>query len=130
MRRMYFASFLVLTPVLLLAAVLDGWPLLAVAVAMVFINITGLPAENAMVAHYTPSKWRGTAYGAKFVLAIGAAGAAIPAVGWVHDATGGFAWLFVAMSALAAIVCLGALLLPEQDRAPLRAEAGAAAPAE
>jgi MFS family permease len=131
MRRVYFISFLIQAPILLLGAWLDSWPLLAVSIVMVFVNISALPAENGLVAHYTPGAWQGTAYGAKFVLAIGAAGAAIPAVGWVHDATGGFAWLFVAMSALAAIVCLGALLLPEQGRAPRpAAQAGAAAPAE
>jgi MFS family permease len=130
MRRIYLVASLIQAPVLLVAAWLDSWPLLLVSVVMVFVNISALPAENGLVAHYSPGAWQGTAYGAKFVLAIGAAGAAIPAVGWVHDATGGFAWLFVAMSALAAIVCLGALLLPEQDRAPLGARAGAAAPAE
>jgi MFS family permease len=116
MRRMYFASFLTLTPILFLAAVLDGWVLLFVAIAMVFINITGLPAENAMVAHYTPSKWRGTAYGAKFVLALGVSAAAIPVVGMIYRATGDFLWLFVILGGCAAVVTLGALLLPE-DRA-------------
>jgi MFS family permease len=120
MRRMYFTSFLMLTPVLLLAAVLDGWPLLFVAIAMVFINITGLPAENAMVAHYTPSKWRGTAYGAKFVLALGVSAAAIPVVGMIYRTTGDFLWLFLILGGCAAIVTLGALLLPDdRARAPV-----------
>ncbi len=129
MRRMYFASFLALTPVLFLAAVLDGWLLLFVAVAMVFINITGLPAENAMVAHYTPSKWRGTAYGAKFVLALGVSAAAIPIVGMIYRSTGDFLWLFLILGACAAIVTIGALLLPD-DRAREAAPVAAPAPAE
>ncbi len=118
MKRMYFASFLVLTPALFLAAVLDGWPLLLVAIAMVFINITGLPAENGMVAHYTPSKWRGTAYGAKFVLALGVSAAAIPIVGAIYRATGDFLWLFVILGVCAAIVTIGATLLPDDRRKP------------
>jgi MFS family permease len=128
MRRMYFTSFLALTPILFLAAVLDGWPLLFVAIAMVFVNITGLPAENAMVAHYTPSKWRGTAYGAKFVLALGVSAAAIPVVGMIYRTTGDFLWLFVILGACAAIVTIGATLLPD-DRAPMPRATPRAAPA-
>ncbi len=130
MRRVYLGAFLIQAPVLLLGAWLESWPLLLVSVVMVFVNISALPAENGLVAHYSPGGWQGTAYGAKFVLAIGASGMAIPAVGWVYDATGGFASLFVAMAAMAAIVCLGALLLPEQSRAIDAAHAGATAPAE
>jgi len=131
MKRIYFTCFLVLTPALFLAAVLDGWPLLFVAVAMVFINITGLPAENGMVAHYTPSKWRGTAYGAKFVLALGVSAMAIPIVGAIYRATGDFLWLFVILGACAAVVTIGASLLPDDRAAGAREpEAAPAAAAE
>jgi hypothetical protein len=130
MRRVYLAASLVQAPILLLGAWLESWPLLLVSIVMVFVNISALPAENGLVAHYTPGRWQGTAYGAKFVLAIGAAGFAIPAVGWVHDATGGFAALFVAMSAMAALVSLGALLLPAPAPPAAPARAPATAPAE
>jgi MFS family permease len=76
-----------------------------------------------MVAHYTPTRWRGTAYGAMFVLALGVSAAAIPVVGAIYRATGDFLWLFLILGACAAVVTVGALLLPE-DRAAGRAAAG------
>lgn len=116
MRNVYIVAFLVQTPVLFVVAALAGWPLLFVSTAMVFINVAALPAENGLLAKYTPGKWRATAYGAKFVLALGVSAAAIPLIAYIHDATGGFYWLFILLGALAAIVFLAALLLPGERR--------------
>lgn len=126
MRSVYIASFLIQTPVLFLAAALDSWALLAASIAMVFINTAATPAENGLLAKYTPGKWRATAFGAKFVLALGVSAASIPLIAYIYDSTGGFFWLFVLLGVLAGVVFLGALLLPG-DR---RVTAPAAAPAE
>lgn len=128
MRSVYIVSFLIQAPVLFLAAALTGMPLLMVSIAMVFINVAALPAENGLLARYTPGKWRATAYGAKFVLALGVSAAAIPLIGYIYDATGGFFWLFVLLGALAAIVFAAAWLLPdERPRQPSRAVVAEAA---
>jgi MFS family permease len=118
MKRVYMVGFIVQTPLILLAATVGGWPLLALTVAMVFSNYATIPAENGLLAHFSPGKWRGTAYGAKFVLALGVASLAIPLIGYVHDTTGG----------LAAVVAISAVFLPN-DRAEPTAQV-AAAPAE
>jgi MFS transporter, FSR family, fosmidomycin resistance protein len=122
MRNVYIVAFLLQAPVLFLAAALTGMPLLLVSISMVFINVAALPAENGLLARYTPGKWRATAYGAKFVLALGVSAAAIPLIGYIYDATGGFFWLFVLLGALAAIVFVAGWLLPaERPREPARA---------
>lgn len=128
MKRVYVTAFMIQTPMLLIAALMESWALLAVAIAMVYTNIASLPAENGMLAHYTPGKWRGTAYGAKFVLSLGVSAMGIPLVAVIHDATGGFTWLFVLLGALAGVVFLSALLLPDDRKAPVAAPL--AAPAE
>ena len=97
--------------------------------AAVYLNIASLPSENAMLAHFTPASWRATAYGAKFVLALGVAAAAVPVAGWVQDRFGDFYWLFVAMGASGALVVLFGLALPSDRPAPKPA-ALAAQPAE
>jgi MFS transporter, FSR family, fosmidomycin resistance protein len=116
MKRVYLSCYLVVTPCLFFAAVFDSWALLAVALAAVYMNIASLPSENAMLAHFTPANWRATAYGAKFVLALGVAAAAVPLAGWVQDSYGDFYWLFVAMGAAGILVLIFGVFLPS-DRA-------------
>jgi MFS family permease len=117
MKRVYLVGFCIQTPLLLLTAAVGGWPLLILTIMTVFANYATIPAENGMLAYFSPGKWRGTAYGAKFVLALGVAALAIPAIGYVHDAMGGFNALYAAMGALAAVVAISALFLPS-DRSP------------
>ena len=128
MKRVYLIGFIVQTPLILLASTVGGWPLLVLTSAMVFSNYATIPAENGLLAHFSPGKWRGTAYGAKFVLALGVAALAIPLIAYIHDATGGFETLYLLMGALAAIVAISALFLPDDRTAP--APALAAVPAE
>ena len=113
--------FLLQAPVLFMAAALTGWPLIGMSIAMVFINVAALPSENGLLARYTPGNWRATAYGAKFVLALGVSAAAIPLIGYVYDTTGGFFWLFILLGILAMVVFVAALLLPNDRAAVPRA---------
>jgi MFS family permease len=122
MRNVYIVMFVLQAPVLFLAAALSGLPLIGMSIAMVFINVAALPSENGLLARYTPGNWRATAYGAKFVLALGVSAAAIPLTGFIYDTTGGFFWLFILLGALATIVFAAALLLPN-DRARMPARA-------
>jgi FSR family fosmidomycin resistance protein-like MFS transporter len=126
MKRIYVIAFAIQAPALFAAAYLESWALLAVAVAMVFVNTGALPSENGMLAHFTPGKWRATAYGAKFVLALGVSAACVPLVGGVYDATGDFFWLFVLLAASAALVAAIGAFLPN-DRPTARPAAAAVA---
>lgn len=127
MKYVYIAGVAVQTPLLFLAATADSIVLLLpILVTTVFFQIVGNPAENGLLAHFTPGKWRATAYGAKFVLALGVAAAAIPMIGWIHDTTGSFTLLYIISGCMAAIVLLTSLLLPN-DRAA-REPAPAAVP--
>ncbi len=117
MRSVYVAAFLIQAPVLALTAFADSWALLALAIAMVFVNVGALPSENGMLAHFTPGKWRATAYGAKFVLALGVGAACVPIVGQIYDRTGGFFWLFAMLSVCAAAVALVGIFLPDDKAA-------------
>ncbi len=89
------------------------------------LNGLATPTENALLARYTPGKWRATAYGAKFVLSLGVSALGVPLVAVVYERSGEFVWLFAILAALAATVAGAALLLPN-DR-PARAVAPAAA---
>ncbi len=119
LKTVYVGMYLVQVPFLALAAAATGLPLLMIMVMMVSFNTGALPAENSLLAKYTPPSWRSTAYGLKFVLAFGISGLAVPLVAWVRAETGDFAALFLLLSALAALVVVVGIRLPRERPAPL-----------
>jgi len=117
MKNVYIVGAAVQTPLLFASAMVDSIALLLpLLMTTVFFQIVANPAENGLLAHFTPGKWRATAYGAKFVLALGVAALAIPAIGWIHDTTGGFTPLYLIAGSLSAIALTASFLLPN-DRA-------------
>lgn len=116
LRSVYLVAFALQTPTLFMTAWLDSWPLLFMAMTMVFLSTGALAAENGLLALYTPGKWRATAYGAKFVLAIGVSASCIPLAGYIHDRNGDFFWLFVILGCAAMLVVSVGLLLPSEGR--------------
>lgn len=113
LKRVYVFCLLIQVPLLVVAAGLSGLPLLTVAIAMVFAGSLQVPAENLLLARYTPDRHRGLAFGAKFVLSFGAAPLAVQMVAAFY-AGGGFGWLFVTLGLLALIAFAAALLLPRE----------------
>ena len=116
LRRVYLLTFICQVPVLILAANLSETALFAVAIMMVTLNVSSLPAENALVARYAPKDWRGLVFGLKFVIGFGFAGVGTLLEGALYDLTGGFYWLFVVLAAVAAVAAVGSLLLPGQTQ--------------
>ncbi len=122
-KPIYVFGWLAQVPLLALCANADNWMLFATVTAAAFINIGVTPAENLLLVRYTPGKWRATAFGAKFVLALGVSALAVPLVGVIYDRTGSFYWFFVTLSALAVVIALASLLLPGERRRRGRARA-------
>jgi MFS family permease len=112
LKWVYLGTYLFQVPLLAAAAALAGLPFFAAAVVMVVLNVGSLPAENCLLARYTPERWRGSAFGAKFVLSLGVAPVAVQMVAWIQSATGGFFWMFVVLAGAASVVTVGILMLP------------------
>jgi uncharacterized membrane protein len=89
--------------------------MVAVALLAVAGNMGAIPAENVLLAKYTPARWRGTAFGLKFVLSFGVSGLAVPLVSVLRGHTGGFGLLFGLLAGAALVVALAALLLPGEE---------------
>lgn len=121
-KTVYATCFALQIAFLTTAASATGVPFVAVIAAMIFVSITVLPAEAVLVARYSPSHWRGLAFGLKFVLSIGLSSLGVLLEGSIYKATGGFYWLFMLLAALSVLGFLLALLLPTR-----RAEAVPAA---
>jgi len=117
-RRIYLWCFLLQVPVLVLAGMIDGGPFVAIAILMVCLNSSCLPAENMLIARYTPVHRRSLVYGLKFVLGIGVASLGVLMEGMLFDMTGDFFALFVTMAAIIGAGAVAIMMLPvEQPQA-------------
>lgn len=121
MKRLLFIALAVEVPITLLAAQAWDWPLFALTILMVVFTLGLQPVMDSLVAHYVPPSWHARAFGARFLVAIVIGSAAVPAVGWIFDATGGFGWMFIGLGGIAAVGALVATLLPSERRAPVPA---------
>lgn len=127
MKAVYVLAWAVQVPLFLAAAQARDVPLLAAMMAVNYLGVLAVPAENALLARYTPAKWRATAYGAKFLLALGVSTIGVKLVAVIYDGAGSFAPLWLTLAVCAAFVALAGLFLPgRMQRTPL----GAAQPAE
>lgn len=125
LKLVYVLAFALQVPFLVLAASLGDTALVIVALAMVSLNVGGLPAENSLVAHYAPTHRRGLVFGLKFILAFGLSGLGVLLEGALYDLTGGFYWLFVVLAAIAVVGMAAGLLLPRDEAgAPALAQPG------
>jgi len=126
-KALYAGCLLLQVPMMLLAARVAGSPVLALALIMVSCQNLQIPVENLLLARFTPGKYRGLAYGAKFVLTFGVGPLAVQLVAASYRWTGGFDGLFLVLAGLAATAFTAALLLPVERAAPEPAEDGVVA---
>ena len=93
----------------------NGYVAMAGAVASAILSSASGPIENILIARYTPSRYHGLGFGAKFVVALGASPVAILLIAWVRETTGSLDLLFLGLTAVAAAITLVALLLPGSE---------------
>lgn len=120
LKWVYLWTYLFQVPFLFAAAALAGVPFVVAVVVMVVLNVGSLPAENSLLARYTPVRWRGSAFGAKFVLSLGVTPVAVQLVSWIQGTTGGFFWLFTLLGGAGLLGVIAILRLPGDDKALTR----------
>ncbi|MCB1714408.1 MAG: MFS transporter [Candidatus Competibacteraceae bacterium] len=112
LKQVYLIGLLLQVPMLALVAQATGMPLIVAATMAIFLNSSVLPAENMLIARYTPAHRRALAYGIKFVLAFSCAPLAVMLVSYIHARTGDFIWLYWLVAVCMLLAFLAALLLP------------------
>ncbi len=113
----YAGSFLIKLPAFAVAAHLGGWPMAFAAMVIVFMVDLGAPAENVLIARYSPSRHRGLAYGIRHIAGFITAPLGVQLVALFYGWTEDFTWLLLALSGLVAIGLLATLFLPGDRRA-------------
>lgn len=114
LRGVYIAVQWLQIPVILIAMMLIHPALVPVAALMVSLNVAGQPAENSLLAKYTPPQWRGRAFGGKFVLTLGVSSLGVAVIPVIYRFTGTLDVLFILLAACAAGAGIFALLLPRE----------------
>ncbi|NYZ11278.1 MFS transporter [Azospirillum sp. RWY-5-1] len=122
LKRIYLLCLIAQVPLMALLAVVTGMPVVAAAAAVVISSQIQIPAENLLLARYTPARHRGLAFGAKFVLSFGAGPVAVQMAAWFYERFTGFEALYLTLAALGVVAAAAAVLLPDEG-------AKAAAPA-
>lgn len=117
LRSVFLPLSFLLTPLLLLASLAEGVPLILVSIGIV-IGIFGLVTVNdAMVGKYTSDEWRARAFSLRYFLGFTAAGASVGLVAALH-AQGGFMLMLQAFAALCVLIIAGALVFPAERAQP------------
>src|SRR5215469_1438974 len=112
MKAVYVVAWAAQVPLFILAAQARNLPLLGAIMAATYLGVLSIPAENALLARYTPPRWRATAFGAKFLLALGVSTIGVKLVAVIYDGAGGFAPLWLTLAGCAGFVAVAGLFLP------------------
>jgi MFS family permease len=120
LKPIYLSAFVLQVPVMALLASAGSTPLVGLAVLTVLLSSAALPAENMLLARYTPRRHRSLAFGVKYLLAFSIANPAILLASWVEGKTGDFFQLYLTLAAIAAVAAVAVCFLPNpRQAAPL-----------
>jgi MFS family permease len=116
MRRLMMGVGLVQIPLLALAATLDGWPMLIVALCMMMAIFGQIPLNDAIVGRYVADEYRARVLSVRYVVSLGVAAVAVPLIAVLHRTQGGFRNVFLVLAALAAAILVASVFFPSRDR--------------
>jgi MFS family permease len=116
MKAVYVLAWAAQVPLFVVAARASNVPLLGAMIAVNYLGVLSVPAENALLARYSPPQWRATAFGAKFLLALGVSTIGVKLVAVIYDGAGSFAPLWLTLAGCAGFVAAAGLFLPGRLR--------------
>jgi MFS family permease len=133
LRRLLIGVALAQIPLLWLAANLEGWAMLAAALAVMLAVFGQIPLNDAIVGRYCADEFRARVLGVRYVVSLGVAAIAVPMIAALHRTEGGFANVFFVLAALAGGMLAASLFFPSRTellahREKLEVGARAAAP--
>ena len=116
--------FVVLTmcqaPLLYALAYGEGWGVIALGAAFMFVVFGQVTVNDAMVANFVAPQWQSRVFALRYCLSFGASATAIPLISYVEPLQG-LVGLYLILAAIAALTFVAALAFP---RTPSEALAG------
>jgi len=114
LRRLMIGIAMVQIPLLALAANLEGWAMLAAALAMMLAVFGQIPLNDAIVGKYCADEYRARVLAVRYVVSLGVAAVAVPLIAVLHRTEGGFRNVFLVLAALAAGMLAASLFFPSR----------------
>ena len=112
LKIIYVAGIVAQVPCYFFIASFSGMSLIVVCLLAMLFNSSILPAENILLAKFTPEQHHGLIYGVKFIVAFGAAPLGVYLVAKSYELTFEFNYLFIFVSFVMALIGLLTLFLP------------------
>jgi len=129
LRRLMIGVGLVQIPMLWLAANLDGWAMLGVALLMMLAVFGQIPLNDAIVGRYVADEFRARVLGVRYVVSLGVAAVAVPMIAALHKTAGGFSNVFLVLAVLASGVFVASWFFPSRAELTAHKEKLASQPA-
>jgi MFS family permease len=129
LRRLMIGVGLVQIPMLWLAANLDGWAMLGVALLMMLAVFGQIPLNDAIVGRYVADEYRARVLGVRYVVSLGVAAVAVPMIAALHKTAGGFSNVFLVLAVLASGVFAASWFFPSRAELTAHKEKLASQPA-
>ena len=114
LRRLMIGIALIQIPLLALAANLQGWAMLAAALAMMLAVFGQIPLNDSIVGRYVADEYRARVLSVRYVVSLGVAAVAVPLIAVLHRTQGGFANVFLVLAALAAGMLAASFFFPSR----------------
>jgi len=114
LRRLMVGIALIQIPLLAIAANLEGWAMLAAALAMMLAVFGQIPLNDSIVGKYVADEYRARALSVRYVVSLGVAAVAVPLIAVLHRTEGGFRNVFLVLAALAAGMLVASLFFPSR----------------
>jgi MFS family permease len=114
LRRLMIGIALVQIPLLALAANLQGWAMLAAALAMMLAVFGQIPLNDVIVGKYVADEYRARVLSVRYVVSLGVAAVAVPLIAVLHRTEGGFRNVFLVLAVLAAGMLVASLFFPSR----------------
>jgi MFS family permease len=114
LRKLMIGIALVQIPLLALAANVEGWAMLAAALAMMLAVFGQIPLNDVIVGKYVADEFRARVLSVRYVVSLGVAAVAVPLIAVLHRTEGGFRNVFLVLAALAAGMLLASLFFPSR----------------
>jgi predicted MFS family arabinose efflux permease len=117
LKPLYLGIVALQIPLLVLAALAEGWWLLGLLLAVMVVIFGSIPFTDAMIVRYVDDRMRSRVAGARLTLSIGISSLAVWLLGPLVKAWS-FGALFIGMALVACATLAVVTWLPREDAAP------------